>query len=383
MRDSFWSRPYLDAGLLVNIAGITSHLRDADPLYYFRTVDGTPFEVTDSIAFIEQDTASTNFLVCSYRDTVVFFLDGTQGQTNSLNAAIGYTQGQTGTYGFGEARGFSQGVDSILARTPPSMYGGKSTVYVVGHSFGGAIGCCLFLKMLQLLDTTNGRLWTFGSPRPGNSDMQRLLGQQFVTRIYTSQDPVPQAPPHTEESPTLGVISPAAVIRNINSQVQPPAGFALSAFGILSQVESLSALSNEVVLSLGNWLASSECFGNPLHAITEYVRLLQLYQGQQPPVPKRPTAAQLTQPEERTRRRANQEDVVGNALIVADKTDPLGNTQTYQIPAKRNVPNQRYRRKKYGKHWVVEFAGEIVGVGPGKRAAGALARRYNRATLPG
>jgi hypothetical protein len=305
-------------------------------------------------------------------------VNGTDNPLQTLGLISGYTFNALGPLGFGEAQFFGWGAEQLLVAIGNNYFDGIKDVYINGHSHGAGVACCLALE-LELRMGKNVKLTTLGSPRPGNVACQNALVSIGTTRVYASNDPVPYSPPHTNEAYTLSVILPTAVCNNLNRQVQPPTGWALSIGGVLSQTESSDYPVPGAILSLLNWASGTQCYGNPNHNINSYMSLLQLAVALVPPVPKRVLPAQYTQPEERTRRRANAEERQGEAILAADAENPAGQTQAYQVQPVPATQPRPYRKAKRGGIWVVLFQGEVVAVGPGKRRAGSLARKFNRA----
>lgn len=96
-------------------------------------------------------------------------------------------------------RGFLSQWDSIKrsilnemqrAETPP-------TIYVTGHSLGGALATIAALEMKKNMPHSNIIVWTFGAPRVGNAafvqDFRNHI--QESVRVVRKPDPVPLVPP--------------------------------------------------------------------------------------------------------------------------------------------------------------------------------------------
>jgi hypothetical protein len=379
MEAGFWNRDRTDPTLLRDNAKILYDLRyQRDPLGYFNVPGQSFFFINDSLQILPSTIYYPRVLVDKYGDEVYIWINGTDNYLQTAGLVTGYLSGKLGEYGFGECYYFSVGAKQILSLLGDEFFNGITNIWINAHSHGAGIASVMALE-LDLRMQKEVKLTTFGCPRPGNYQCQRALASIAPIRIFASNDPVPYTPPHTGEAYTLAVILSDSTARLLNQQVQPPTGIILSSGGVLVQQESGEYPNQGAILSLLNWATGVQCYGSPDHDISRYLALLQLAVSLIPPLILPVPVADYTQPEERTRRRANAEERQGEAILAADAENPAGQTQTYQVQPVPATQPRPYRKAKRGGIWVVLFHGEVVAVGPGKRRAGSLARKFNRA----
>jgi hypothetical protein len=380
MDADFWKPGPLDASLNYKHCNIIYQVRgNPDPVSYLKFASGTPFGPEDTLTLVPRGDYNTQTLYCSWAGNLAFWFDGTMGQTNSLNLAAQYLNRPQDPFGFGCATGFSLGWSAVRTFLGNPEWTGLTNVYLIGHSFGAAISCCANNWFQANYPAVNVSHVTYGSPRPGDQILQSTLSRRNLTRWYTAEDPVPHCPPHSDESPTLAVLLPASFMNLLNNQVQPPVGWQISTGGVYLQGEGQEAIPPEVVLSLGNWLAGATVFGSPNHAITAYgtafLNAVGLRQPSQQPVP----AADWGQPENPTSTQLSQQVQQGTEQLKADAVSPTGQSASAPVVRVAASSPAPYSRRKMGNVWVVTFQGQVVSAASGKRNAGSIARRLNRA----
>lgn len=95
--------------------------------------------------------------------------------------------------------GFAGGVDSILSDLRLKLLAvgvTDKTLWVSGHSLGGAMAQIAAVRLASLPGHTIGGVYTFGSPAPGNAAAQAHIGNRVqVLRYFHPSDPIPRLPP--------------------------------------------------------------------------------------------------------------------------------------------------------------------------------------------
>jgi hypothetical protein len=199
------------------------------------------------------------------------------------------------------------------------------------------------------------------------------------TRFYGDDDPVRYIPPHEDEAPALCFLTPRPIVDGCNTQVQARTGWQIDATGNITQYEGQATVLAPVSLNIAGWVADTYGFRSVYHGLDTYVaRFNVAYTNNlvlKPPVVPNPAGQEATF----TPGRRRYYDELAIQELRADAASPSGASASYVVPQLPADSPLRYKRKKEGAIWVVDYAGYTVAVGPGKRKATQLARRWNRA----
>lgn len=323
-----------------------------------------------------------SFMVAySNTETVVAF-GGTDFSVNQLEALIsGYSNPWRPESMRGGNGGLAQGVmdwgnnalNPYLASDP------SNTTYVLGHSYGGVFAQLFAKRLKSLLPNRVVKVWTYGAPRPGNLEFARSAWWGTNFRWWGTDDPVRYIPPHIDESPWLAVMNGLILQENLDTQVQTGSGAGISPAGNITDGTGDPGNEGGVAYSLYAWLTGQHGLANPVHTIASYKERFDLAYRNAfvPPVPPSPPAQ--SQPSVRPRRdeeRIIEENRIpalnalgngGGGPVVVDPTQGTGGTSP-----------TRYRLRKVGRVWCVQWLGRTVAIGPGKRHAKSLRRQMNR-----
>jgi hypothetical protein len=176
----------------------------------------------------------------------------------------------------------------------------------------------------------------------------------------------------------LDLFANTSLVIGCNRQVQTPIGYRIDRLGGIIPDGGDPTVLHAVGLSIINWCTDDNGFRSVNHAAAEYRRRFQQALPIKPDGPSRPA----TQQEEtigtiRPREVVAQQEMA-MPLIEAALNNPASplNAEIRNMPA--TVPAIRFKRRKDGSIWVVKYGDQVVDVGPKKRRAGQLARRYNR-----
>lgn len=132
------------------------------------------------------NTEDWNEFILSIRDWVN---DGA-----ALLATVPYTNGMV-------HRGFGGALDllwnNVSAAVLAQQAGGALRVVVTGHSKGGALASLAAMRMQHDMATTPAAVYTYGSPRPGNTQFARDYSARILHswRFENTDDLVPHLPP--------------------------------------------------------------------------------------------------------------------------------------------------------------------------------------------
>jgi len=380
VNQSFWTRNPLLAEVNLNLCSIIQQVRaQADPAVFLDT-QRPPFGVEDSLIWWPQTALTTKRVVCRWGESIAFFLDGTSGVQNfaSFTAGVFASRGDPASLGANPA--LYQGALEIWNALPDYYREGLRKIYVAGHSYGGGLCYPLALIAQRASPAAETRVWTYGAPRPGKVLLQQnLVGLRQVYRLYRAEDPVPHCPPHPTECPTLMTLLPGPIRADLSDYVQPLRGFVVSSGGVIQEREEQPPPPPAVSYSLVAWIGSSAAFGNPAHAISNYVAAFLAGRNLLPPAPKSWTQVQRTTPERLTTGQRNAVISEGVAAIRHDATNPLG--VSGQVGTMVSTPSKRvlYKKKKINSCWVVLEDGEILLACSGKKKASSEVRKRNRA----
>lgn len=285
--------------------------------------------------------------------------------------------------------GFSPIVGSALQSTlddiPDFSYTDNRPLYIVGHSFGGAVAQVLGVQYRLFNPLNTIQVITYGQFRPGTTVFQTRAAYQQGVRWWNNGDPIRYAPPHADEYTTLTLVNSLPLINGSNAQVQTYYGWRLDDSGYYARDEGEPGPLNTVLLDLVGWLTGPNGFGNTAHTLNAYRdRFLTALQVQVPPPA--PVPDPPREPAEHTSHRQLahlQEQGIGlvEQAVSQGTLPPIAiNFQpgTSFTPSPSQPSPPRYKLRKLGRIWGVTFNDQVVAVGPGKRHARSLRTRLNR-----
>jgi pimeloyl-ACP methyl ester carboxylesterase len=278
----------------------------------------------------------------------------------------------------GACSAFANAARSLITGIGPEIVGQSDKIYLVGHSYGGAV-CQAFAALAFGSTQPRIKVWSYGGPRPGLFRLGTVLQSCENTRFYTDDDPVRFIPPHSSEVPALTALEQWDFIRQCNTQVQCPTGWQLESEGKMVQTEGNPTVLHSVAASIADWCMDTNGFRSVNHALSNYIQRFTLaYNSLNPQIETSNTTVRERE-EVLTIRQRDSIAAVGEIDIAAAlQTQPNFNTEFTPGAAPINS-TLRYRRRKVGRVWGVKYGDEVVAIGPGKRAALKLARAFNRA----
>lgn len=377
MRSNFWMPTVTDPQRNINILTILDSLYSGSDATYFSTALLSFLTADDQLTFLPLDSVISPTLFVKWGTEAAIFCAGTSGTIH----VSGLIRAWTLRDGTNMASGICQQLDNaarnIINRLPVGWFLNLSTLYLCGHSYGGGVVQGIALNMPPQTPRTRIRIVSYGSLRPGNRGAQSRLSVLENIRYWAQRDPVRYMPPHTTEVPSLNYLLPVALTRGMDSQVQAPEGVELLDNGIQNFAEGNPVSDVGVSVSLLDWVADQSGFRSVYHSVSNYSHLFALsiaYPAVLTPPTSRP---RMEQPEILTARQRIAAERVGELELIRDATNPLG--VTLNAPIIRPLPgsNLRYQRRRFGQVWAVEYDGAVVAIGPGKRQAGVMARRFN------
>jgi pimeloyl-ACP methyl ester carboxylesterase len=378
MNRSFWARPAQSPALNYDLANILSHAYDDDASYAIRLILTPQQQVGLSVVSGGLTSVRPPFTAWRNDWGMFVFVGGTSGTTHVVQLFNGWNDPNAGPHvESGASAGYARAAQEIIDIIHPADIVAAPRLYLVGHSYGGAVVQAM-AAILSNASVVPMGIWTYGSPRPGTAVLQRRISAMSHWRFFNDNDPVRWIPPHSEEALLLSTITASDFLIGMNRQVQTSMGFQIDAAGDIQAATGEPTVLHQVGLSISNWCTDTHGFRSVNHSAAEYRRRFQLAMPIKPDGPARPRSQE--QEEVGTiRPRALQDEIAAQVptieSAVANPNSGL-NTEVQQWPK----PDARlvYKRRKWGPIWVVRFGEQIVDCGPGKRRAGQLARARNK-----
>jgi len=169
-------------------------------------------------------------------------------------------------------------LESLLSRSGGS---GKRWV-LTGHSYGGALLSVTSILLKAAYPTDDVQLCTFGSPRPGDAAMCRVMRSLKLRRWMNSADPVPRFPPHFNEAPAASIAAGYFVASTWSAYSQPRGGIVVYPDGVLA-AKPLPLLDRPIqdVLLL-DWISGIGGIQSAEHTLTTYRRNMERVAARQP-----------------------------------------------------------------------------------------------------
>lgn len=377
MLDSFF-RAYNDPAYNADITILLQFLYETDPIAAMKASTIPFLEGVESFFLIPYGPLVTQTLVITDSRRAVFLSLGINGATYAANLAQGWLNWDLGVPFVGCNPAFTIMANTILQALPNRFLGRLNEMHLWGHSYGGAAMFPLALILQNAGEVLNVFIVTFGSPRVGNTAFQRLCATLQATRWFNDNDPVRFVPPYPTECPSLAYLLPNKLLQGMWQQVQPQTGFMITADGTITETEEGPTALVSVGLGLTAWLTGVNGFANVDHTLREYQRRFAIAPPFTHQVPVEAPGNHPEQPEQLSATALNA--LLRNAAnaLAAYAANPPPSATPVVVTVNRTPTTRPYTRRKVDRVWGVYFQGECVAVGPGKRRAGILARRFNR-----
>lgn len=248
---------------------------------------------------------------------------------------------------------------------------GKEHVWVIGHSYGGAVAqaLCAFLK--HITRENPWRLLTLGAPRVGSAAFYDHVKACSRARWVTKNDPVPHAPFQPGEAPTMyGLLKPATQLR-LSRYVHYMACFQVHADGNVSVAPSSELGPARTETAFSSWAIGASGFSSPNHSINAYNTALQLAYVIPANNPTAPAEVPDT-PETPQRITPAVQAVINQAINGIADDSGINRGSPVVIPEESRV---RYVRA--GSMYQIQWQGEVIFVAPNLRQARSICRQLN------
>lgn len=378
MNRDFLALPSQDIRKNVVITRLLQNIHTAQRTIQFAS-NQYPFEAGDFFYFKDYSDNSCQVVAVEGTHGLALFANGTDGRlTHKLNLIEGYIGLGQGLAGSGANVAFVREANEILNWIPPNINHDTTRLYLFGHSYGAG-GLMAIAHRAILLATGQGvSCITYGIPRYGSILACRFMARREFVRWYCSDDAVRWLPPHADEVPSLYAVLDSDLTRGMDLTCAVPWGYGLYPNGRVLQDEGEPGRTHAVALSLLAYMGGNG-FGSYTHSIDEYSRRFQLAELALPGIPKRidtnvPTEQPLVLNAAAERHWRNEGVADINTGVTTNTLPPTD----FTVAPPGTARTVRYRRRKRGRIWTVEYAGVVVAIGPGKRRAGVIARRLNR-----
>ncbi len=189
------------------------------------------FSKTDCLEFLKNkwnfekkeyfSELSTQVFICGNDEVILLVFKGTKEPEDwQVNKDIKLIDGPVGRV----HRGFWKALESVwedIEKTFKSFYDNSQSIWVSGHSLGGALAMLAVSRLIDLEYEVNG-LYTFGQPRVGDQDFADYLDAQMRTRIFrfvNDEDIVTRVPPRFlgfAEAGTVRYINRKGILQDDN-----------------------------------------------------------------------------------------------------------------------------------------------------------------------
>lgn len=312
-------------------------------------------------------------LIIQDAENVLVLMGGVEDAAHVSTLIRGWANPSPFFTSWGASSGVGAGTNDFIVACPSGTFTRQRNYFFVGHSMGGAILTSLAAWMGQRQFPGTVKVWSYGSPRPGDPRMQQWLNRVGLTRWFNHNDVVRVVPPRPYEAPVLGIISDSLFSRTTRALVQPLGGYVLQSSGSYGPAETWPLDAVIADAALVSWMLSNQCLFSDGHDISEYRRrfaALEIKENQRPNLVIEPNPPET--PFNPSRVQARQLATLGDGMAAEAGRQPQ------QIAVTRGSRDYYYPRK-HGRTWVVVYQGNVVGIGPGKRQAYHLARTSNRA----
>jgi len=376
----YFREPLKSPRLAYEILTLIGSMSEADPVAWLRGFERASISPNDQVSYLEQN--SVRPACVTIRDELlgtIVLISGTQGALHVQQLVAGWLNPGGSIRASGACPAFENAALDILSSLPAQSIDNSNIVRIFGYSYGGATGQVMADELANNQRNRYVDCCSFASPRPGNIDFQSRMSRIPNVRWFADDDPVRFMPPHVPEVPSALYFLAIPLWQGMDTQVQCPTGMQLEANGNITETEGNPTRLHSVIPSIYNWITDTEGFQSVNHARENYMRRLSTaIQNAIDPV-KPPDAPPPERPAV----------IVGSAVtfwreeaetdVVASPTLTLPPGQTVAVTVQSVASTLRYRRKKQGRIWTVQYDGVVVAVGPGKRRAGQIARAMNRA----
>ncbi len=379
MNEAFWQRKPLSPALNYDLTDLLSHLYDPDPVYSVRALLGPALTAGLSISYLQPTSVIPPTMMLTSSWGVTILVGGTSGQAHLIELLQGWNNAMIGP----DVDGGASGGFAHAARVIVDTFGAPdivqaSNVYLVGHSYGGAVCQALASLLMNAFASIRG-IWSYGSPRPGTTVLQGRIATLQHHRWYCDDDPVRWVPPHTDEVSLVGLFGNSSLAIGCNRQVQTATGYSLSGLGETVADPGEPTVLHAVGLSILTWVTGGNGFGSVNHALPEYKRRFQQALPIKPDGPSVPRTQAEESPGTLRPREVEMQQEASVPLVESQLANPASAISQEVRSYPDHVPNVRYKRRRAGPIWVVKYGDLTVDVGPGKRAAGRKARDRNKA----
>lgn len=381
MNNAIFNLPMTDPRLNYNMLQIIEGMFAASPENDMRQNAYLQLTPHDEIHFFTQNAVRPNCAIISTDFANLILLSGTSGLLHVEQLYNGWNDPGSAVYASGACRAFENAALDILAIHTPEMLGNTTHTRIFGHSYGGAVGEVMMDYLCNVRDFSNVQCASYGAPRPGTAVFQQRMERLSNTRWFTGDDPVRFIPPHLDEAPSAVLFAPAQLWRGMNQQVQCPSGWELQSDGRIVSTEGNPTRTHAVFTSVASWIADAGGFRSEEHSPRAYMNRLGAAIQSRFVVPPKVRSPRVEEPLTVRPRETAVFESEGEADVAADPTINLMPGTQIIVDQVRGPQRDRYKRRKRGRIWTVEFRGEVVAVGPGKRRAGQIAKRLNRSAL--
>jgi pimeloyl-ACP methyl ester carboxylesterase len=220
-----------------------------------------------------------------------FLLVVVSGTSNPQQLATQAIFSPTGPLPFGGYSTFplwELAANRVIQRVTASVTNPTKPIVLAGHSYGGVVAALMAARYRQYLPDRPIRLVTFGMPKPGDSRLDRLLGQVTRSHLVDVGDYVPFVPPGLPDLAYQAAVIPVPLLAAWGRFDTASEHTTLSAAGELVTTQESTMLWPDVLAIVTAVLTSTPLPPVTAHSIDTYLARLRLAM---PPAPLFPVPA--------------------------------------------------------------------------------------------
>lgn len=340
------------------------------------------FADSDNFQAITGSAVNTAGVVVWNADKMLILSKGTIGLSQAQAMSDSWLRGIAYPNDTTQPAVFPNAFAQYISQCPAIANGSYTQVTMVGHSFGGGTVMAGAALMNGFHREINREVYTYGAPRVSYREGFANWHGVFVVRVWLTNDPVINIPPHVSEIPLIGARLRTAESTNMNRIWHPVGGLILSNDGNFSPSEDGAINPVYEIVPLAEWLLGTNVFSSPEHSLDLYVAAVNNAVAM---VPQQVALMAPSHGDARPQLPANQlRALIGRALQTAGSiTQADVETAALDIISRVTiVPGEKFRKRTVYGVRTVSYAGAAVASTPKKRFQKKIIRRLNQ-MLPG
>jgi hypothetical protein len=335
------------------------------------------FAPTDNFRVIERNAQTSHGVVVWNNDEVLVIMGGTIGLQNAQGMVDGWVRGYTYSGDATQPRTFGDAWADVERQWPEFRTVPFTKITFIGYSFGGGVVMAGSAATRGLHRVISQEVFTYGAPRVSYPEGFPNWDSIPVVRVFLADDPVVNLPPHTTEIPLLTGVVGMSWAGNMNRVWHPVGGLRLNTDGTFDAMEDSTATGIYQFGAIADWFCGTNMFGNPQHAISRYLQVINQAaaivppqiqvippaHGDRVPVPPGPALRALVGRALETAGRRTRGQLDIDAIEILDRTTI--------------IPGVKFRHRSIFGARVISYDKETVASTPQRRYQRQILRRLN------